>query len=53
MLIVRFVVPVADIALLMPIAVPAATLLEVSERLPVNADAPVVLITPPLVSMKL
>ena len=46
-------VPLADKALLIEIDVPAAVLLEVNERLPVNDDAPVVVMAPPLVNVKL
>ena len=48
----RVAVPVAVRTLLMAIAVPAATLLDVSARLPVKFELPVVVMAPPLVSEK-
>lgn len=49
----RLTVPVAVNALLIEIAVPAAALFEVSDRLPLKVDAPVVPMVPPFVSAKL
>ena len=46
-------VPPALIALLIAIAVPAATLLEVSDRFPEKLEAPVVVMVPPSVREKL
>lgn len=45
-------VPAADNGLLIAIEVPAAVLLDVSDRLPLKLEAPVVVIVPPLVKEK-
>jgi hypothetical protein len=51
--VVRLIAPVAERALLIDMAVPAAELLDVNERLPEKLDAPVVVIAPPFVREKL
>ena len=49
----RVTVPIAISGLKMAMSVPAAVLLDVSERLPEKVEPPVVVIAPPLVKEKL